>query len=201
MTIYQGTVKSRIGAASECRNIHHYDFGALVASYSDLQQATDHILARYAAQLQASFHTSVEYYGMDWRRVDVPNMPTTEQSPTGGSWFGTNTGDLMPTQNCVILRWSAPTAFPRTCRTYISGFVEGHNDADGTPAATLIGVCNTLAHDLHTFSINAGINTLYKVSVTYGGTPRAVTAYNPVSDLDTNNAWYIQRRRRPGVGI
>lgn len=200
MSVYQFTTKYSYGTAVQLRNTHHYEFPGYVPTAADILNAVDQIDAAYKARLQVHLSSLIDFSGYDYRRVDVSGMPTLFQLPTGGIWSGSNAGQLMPLQNAVIANWKGATAYPRNSRIYVAGWTEDANTPTGYVGPTYTTAVDNFASDLDVLTITAGADAV-RVAVKYNKVPYYVSDYNTVLWFPTSSAWYIQRRRRPGVGI
>jgi hypothetical protein len=100
----------------------------------------------------------------------------------------------------MLVTWKAPTAFPRSTRTYLFPFVVATGSPGGAinlPQQTAAGVFQLALEQL---AITAQPDA-QKVAVQYGGVPRVVTASNIVFASPITNIFATQRSRRYGVGI
>ena len=199
MSIYQVVVKAVTGS-TQLRNIHHYEFFGSVPDTATLQELADGIDAAYKSNLQANYHTSVQFYEYGVRRVDVGNLPEIPYQATAGAWFGQETSQKLPNQLSALVTFKAQTAFPRTTRTYHFPMGEDSNDAGGVIVAAQITALEAWGNDMLTIDVTTGIDP-DKVAVEYSGTPRVVTANNDVELVSATEVWATQRRRKVGIGI
>lgn len=200
MSIYQIVWKGLIGTGVECRNVHHYEFPGYVPTTAELQSAIDDLSTDYLVELQAHQHPQLSNYGFDVRRVDLGDQPTLELVAANQPYAGTGLNQLLPRQVALMVRWKAPTAFPRNCRSYLAGFTSTDNDGNGVATASLVTAATAWGDSVEALTV-AGQADANKVSVRYGGTPRVVVASNPVTFESVAGTWRTQRRRTPGVGI
>ena len=186
MSIYQITFKANIDNSSQVRNVHHYEFPNYVPTQAQVQEAVDYLDSQYKTYFQSRFTTTTNVYAYDARRVDSPNEPTIEYVPTASPWNGTATSGLLPMQVAGLVRWKAQTQFPRNARSYIAGFSNAANTTDGVINSTTVDAMESWGDAVQQLAITAG-DDANKVAVTYGGTPRVVTAANAVTTTIANN--------------
>lgn len=200
MSIYQLVVKADYNDAIQLRNIHHYEFSGYVPDATQLQEFVDGVDAAYKSNLQTIFNQLVDFNVYGVRRVDIGEQPEDEVVATAGGWTGQNTANSMPTHLAAIVSFKAPTAYPRSCRTYLFPFSEDTNDANGTlTAGAMVSMVNW-GDDMLEIAITAGSNAV-KVAAEYAGTPRVVSDSNQVVTVTATQTWGTMRKRKPGIGI
>ena len=200
MSIFQVAVKGSLGTGIQLRNIHHYEFFGYTPDATILQEFVDNLDAAYKTNLQALFANEVTVRAYDVRRVDVGNLPAVEFVPTAGAWSGTETANNYPAQVSVLVTFKAPTAYPRTTRTYLFPMSVDQATINGDPAAGTITACNAWADAMFTIDVTGAIDP-DKVAVKYGGDPRVVIDSNDVLTRIVNPVYSTLRSRKPGVGI
>lgn len=183
---------------NEWRNVIHYEFPSYVPTTGELQEAVDELDGDYKTGFQAIWPNE---FGMDQyeaRRVDLPDLPSAFFTATAGTWIGTASQDLLPLQTALLVTWKAPTAFPRTTRSYLPAGTEADNDTQGDPNPALITIANAFAVAVINLSITAQVDAR-KVAVKYTGTPRSVTTSNTIVTFVTKTVWASVRKRRIGI--
>lgn len=199
MSLYEIKVISRYGTTSEMLNRHYYEFPAYVPTTAQLQEAVDEIDGHYKTFFQSYLGTDIQYGEYTTRRLDVASLPEAAFVATAGIWFGTETLNLLPLQNCLLPTWKGVTAYPRASRVYISGFTEAANGGTQTPISALLTAAIAWGLVLVTLTITGGNNAV-KMAVNRDTMPVPTGQFNPVTAVTCGDAWYTQRRRRPGVG-
>ncbi len=200
MSHYSVTVKYNFNSTIQFRNVHYYEFFNYVPTSTGLQELVDGIDSAYKSRLQTLISDDVTFTAYDVRRIDTGGLPSLEFTATAGTWSGTSTDHLLPTQVAALVSFKAQTTVPRNARTYIAGLTEVSNITDGLVSAALVTALGNWASDMLEITITEGLNA-DKQAVTIGGTPPAVTASNDVSTYTVAANWATQRRRRPGRGI
>lgn len=200
MTIFQITAKFVHLGVIQMRNVHHFEFPGYTPSTTELQEAVDAVDASYKTNLKPAMPNDTQSYGYDVRRVDIGDQPSIEYNATAGDWVGDSAVDCLPPQCAGLVTWKALTAFPRTCRSYLPPFTENANNASGKPESATITRMEDFGLDLVTLAIT-GQTDANKVSVKYGGSPRAVIDSNPTDTVTVSDFFQTQRRRTFGVGI
>lgn len=200
MSIYQIVARARFDTSHEQRNVHHYEFPGYVPSTVQLQEVVDGLDVIYRTHLQGSFHSGLEVYGYDVRRVDLGDLPTLLFTPTAGAWVGSAAGDPLPPMVSGLVSFKAATEFPRTSRTYLFTIAEGANTAQGIVGAGTVTAMTDWGNSILDIFVTGAADAV-KVAVRYGGDPRVVVASNPLTTVVANAIWASQRRRRQGVGI
>jgi len=181
-------------------NVLHYEFDGYTPGLSELEEATDALVAAYVSNLQTALSTLVAIFGVKWRQVDVPNLPEILIPPSGGQVNGSNANDPLPAQVALLVTARAPTAYPRTARTYLGGFCEDNNANNGRPLAVLRDSAAEWLVDASVLEITGAANA-QRVTVEYGGAPRVVVAWNTLLTGNVATVWSTLRSRKPGVGI
>jgi len=200
MSIYQLVVKGRAAGASQLRNIHHYEFPNYVPDEDQVIEAVQAVADAYEEILLGAFPGSVTFEAFDVRRVDIGDQPTAEIIPAGWPVAGSAAGSQFPPQVSALVVWKAPTAFPRSTRTYLFPFVVTAGSPTGTLTLTWRTAIATFQLALEELDIT-GDPPAQKVAVRYGGDPRVVVASNLVSAAPVDSVFATQRSRRYGVGI
>lgn len=200
MSIYQVVHKGQYGNTAQTRYVWHYEFPGYVPTAPELQEFVDNldgILDELFKPLLSSQWSSIAY---DVRRVDVGDLPTVEYVATTQPWNGSSSSSLLPRQTALLVRWAAPTAYPRTARTYFAGWPESANDTNGTAVLAITAAAALVGSAMEEIEVTGQVDA-QKTTVQYGGTPRVVTDSNQVFYVSTAATWRTQRRRVPGVGI
>jgi len=200
MSIYRITVKALHTAGGAQYNIHHYEFPGFVPTTGEAEEACQALADVYEEVLMGQFADQVTFEEIEYRRVDVADLPTAVYVPTGWPRAGGGTGVSLPSQVAAVLRWVGNTTFPRSARTYLPSFVAGTLATNGQLTGAVQAVMNTAALAMEQLEIT-GQPDAQKVAVQYGGAPTAVIASNLVSQRPVEGTWGIQRRRRRGTGI
>jgi len=200
MSIYQFTIVGTSPGPNALRNIHHYEFPGYVPTTGELEEAMQVLADAYGELLQPQHTNSITYNSIEYRRVDVGDLPTNEYIPTGWPFSGTASGNMFPPQVSALLVWKAGTTFPRSTRTYLFPFATATGSATGTILLTVRTVMENFANAIEELDVT-GQPPAQKVAVAYGGTPRAVVASNLVSATVPDSVFATQRSRRYGVGI
>lgn len=199
MSVYQVVVKGSY-PGNQLRNIMHYTFPDYIPNSTELQEFVDGLDSDYKTSLQTYFHTSVTFSSYELRRVDVANLPSTELTPSAGSWSGNGAADRLPMQNCLLVTAKAPTVFPRTVRTFMFPMTENDNTGSGQPSSTVQSAGLNWGGNILTIPITGQADAL-RVAVKYTGTPRVVSSFNVVQTVVVSGNWATLRSRKAGVGI
>jgi hypothetical protein len=200
MSIYRITVLAQHSVGGAQHNIHHYEFPSYVPDETELNEACQDLADVYEEILAPRINVAVTLLEVEARRVDIGDQPSATYVPTGWPIPGENGDASLPTQIAAVIRWNAPTEFPRSGRTYLPSFGAGALGTFGNIDAGYVTALNGVAISLQTLPIT-GNTDARKVTVQYGGDPRAVIASNTLEARPTENRWGVQRRRRPGTGI
>jgi len=200
MSIYRVTMKASHSVGGAQYNIHHYEFPGYVPTTPELEEFAQGFADIIEENMLGMFAPAVTFQEIELRRVDLGDQPTSDFQPSGWPLAGTGTGSSLPVQVAAVLRWTAPTEFPRSGRTYLPTFTTSSLFSTGglTGAATI--VLDAVAGLLEEIEVTGQVDA-QKVAVHYGGDPLAVVASNVLFQRATSSQWGIQRRRRQGVGI
>lgn len=199
MSIYRVTVKAEFDSTEDQFNVHHYEFPGYVPTAVELQEFVDNLALIYDDHIVQLCPALVSFNTIEVRRVDVGNLPTSELTPATWPNVGTGAGGSLPPQTCGMLRFTAPTAFPRSGRVYLQVFAQDLCSTLGQITAGALIQCDLAAADMEEIPITGQVDA-QKVAVTYSGTPRIVTASNVLFAQSTSNVFQTQRRRTRGVG-
>lgn len=199
MSIYQIVVKGLLNGSGQLRNVMHYEFPGYTPNDTELQSFVDNLDDDFRDYLEPLYASTVALTGYGVRRVDIGDQPEFEFIPTAGTWVGDDAGTQLPPQVSAMVTWKAPTAYPRTCRSYLWPMTESGNSTAGSIEATYRTAIFGWATDSMTVVV-AGQSSAQRVAVEYGGDPRVVTAANVVETASNLATWRTQRRRRLGVG-
>lgn len=199
MSIYQVVVKGLLLGSEQLRNIHHYEFPGYVPGLAARQSFVDEFDGNLKTRLQTHLSDQVDILSYGLRRVDIADQPEEERTPTAGTWSGTGSSDLLPTQVSALITWKAFTAYPRTTRTYVFPMGENASNADGLIASTVVTALQGYGGDILTITI-PGQDDAVKVAVKYTAVPRIILSSNTVETVSVAESWATQRRRRRGVG-
>lgn len=199
MSIYRVTVKAEWDGSDDQFNVHHYEFPNYVPDDTELQEFVDNLGDLHETYVVPYCTSVITYNSIEVRRVDVGNLPSAELIPDNFPIAGTATGVSMPPQVAVMLRFSAPQAYPRSGRVYLPVMAASQLGSTGRTVAGLIAIMDTFGQALEEIAVTGQVDA-QKVAVTYGGTPRVVTASNVLFQAPTRNIFQTQRRRTPGVG-
>lgn len=200
MSIYQIVVKANAAGFAGLRNIHHYEFPGYVPTSDELEEAAQGLADAYETHLFDAFSNQVTFNAMDLRRVDVGDQPTQEFVPTDWPDTGNASGSMLPPQVSALATWKAPTAFPRSTRTYLFPMTVSVLTALGFMTSGLLTSLDNFGLALEELSVTGQVDA-QKVAVKYSGDPRVVTDSNIVFQTPAGNIWATQRSRRYGVGI
>ena len=200
MSIYQLVVKARFGGSDEYRNVHHYEFFSYVPDVAQQQELVDGVDTAYRTYMETHYSNSLTVYEYDLRRVDIADQPTLTYTATGGAWFGDETSEALPTQDCALSTFKALSTFPRTSRTYHFPMGEVANVGGGTVQSGVITNMELWGNAMLEIDITGALNA-DKQAVRYGGNPRVVVAHNDLTIATADNVFATQRRRKRGKGI
>lgn len=200
MSIYQFTVVGNTPGPNALRNIHHYEFPGYVPSTAELEEAMQAFADAHEELLRAQHPVSVTYSSIEYRRVDVGDLPTAEFIPDGWPFSGSASGNQLPPQVSALLTWKAASAFPRSTRTYLFPFSTLTTSTTGTILLAVRTVLENFANAVEELDVT-GNPPAQKVAVAYAGDPRAVVDSNAVSATVPDSVFATQRSRRYGVGI
>lgn len=153
--------------------------------------------------LQVGLGPTVSFAAMSIRSIHAANLP--EFKSSGAAAAGTGTGDLLPLSAaaCVTFRTAGAGRSFRG-RSYISGFVEGANDATGR----IVGGFNTAAaaffqafHDaMPGHGLSMAVLSMPRDAVTIPAkTIVGKSGFaNPVIGISVRNTKWESQRRRTG---
>jgi len=199
MPIYQIVVRGLLQGSGALRNIHHYLYDGDPLTQTEMQAVINVVDQDYKDNLQSFFSPEVLMGTYGIRRVDLGDQPEAVLQATAGTWVGTSTLDQMPEQLAAIVTFRAFSAYPRTTRSYMFPSTEYNNTVTGGILSGALTALTAWANDMAVLTV-AAVGDLQKVAVRFGGTPRAVEAYNIVTSFAVAGRWRSQRRRRLGVG-
>lgn len=199
MAIYQVTVKGTLSGSGALRNVAHYLFPDYDPDSTQKLAFVNELDSKIKNRLQTLFHTGVQVNTYGMRRVDSPNQPEIDVTPTAGAWFGTLAGNQLPEMNSALVTWKAFAQFPRTTRTYMFPFSVAASTSTAGLTAGALTQLNSYATDMLNIVVS-GAATAQKVAVKFTGTPRVVTSFNVVTAAAVAGRFRTQRRRRLGVG-
>lgn len=200
MAIFQVThLQQCLG--QEFRNIFYYETIVGNPSSSEWQDIADEIRGYYNSMGAANWSNEWLLYGITWRQVDVPGLPSFTGVFTAGLFQGTDSAEALPPQCALLVSVKGNTTKPRNARTYMGGFSEvkqGGGEWGSTILTSTISFIGNLA-ELN----SGGTNSLERVAVTWNSQGTQVTDYNNISlgAIQASNVVATQRRRRLGVGI
>lgn len=200
MSIYRITVKAAHAFGGAQYNTHHYEFPGYVPTEEEAEEACQNLADAYEEALLTVFSEQVAFSEIEYRRVDVGNLPTAVYIPTGWPVTGGSVQASLPHQVAAVCRWVGITEFPRSSRIFLPSFTAGSLGGGGFISTGAVIAVDTLAIALEQLEVTAQPDA-QRVAVHYSGDPSAVVASNLVSARPTQNVWGIQRRRRPNVGI
>lgn len=200
MAIYRVTVKAFHNSTDAQFNVHHYEFPGYVPSETERQEFVDNLADAYETVTIPNTSAVVDFNEIEIRRVDIGDQPSEVLVPDGWPVSGGGTGNSLPPQICAMLRFKAPTAFPRSGRVYLQSYTTAHNNSIGRILAATVSELDAMALLLEEIEVTGQVDA-QKVAVTYGGNPRAVVDSNVLFAVGSRNIWQTQRRRTPGVGI
>lgn len=169
-------------------------------SNSEWQDIVDEIRADFAAQLPGLVD-SWEFYGIDYRQVDVAGLPTFSVVPTAGVLVGASATDPCPTQIAALVSAKENVTKPNRVRSYYCGLSETAV-VDGLLTAGSQAAFEAF-FDLQSVLNAAGTNELQRLSVVWNSTHTQVVDSNNVAGAAgvASQVPATQRRRRIGVGI
>lgn len=199
MAVFQVVHKQRF-LLQEIRNVFYYETITGNPSASEWQDICDEIRGDYAGSTLGRSN-NWEFYGIDYRQVDVAGLPSFSVVPTAGIFVGPSGVDEVPTQICLLVSAKENVTKPNRVRTYIGGLVE-----DMILAGLFTASVRTAAEtffDLQSVLNAAGTNELQRVSAQWNLARTQVVAYNNVAGAAgvSSQVPATQRRRRIGVGI
>ena len=199
MTIFQVVHKQRL-LAQEIRNILYYETITGNPSISEWQDICDEIRTDWASMV-ADLVDDWEFYGIDYRQVDVAGLPSFSVVPTAGVVAGASANDPTPTQIALLVSAKANTVKPNRVRNYYCGFFEGAITQGLFAAAIRTGFEGFF--DDQTVLNAAGTNELQRVSAQWNTGHTMVVDFNNVAAAPgvASIVPATQRRRRIGVGI
>lgn len=200
MSVFQVTHKQRF-LGQEVRNIYYYLTDVGDPTTAEWQDIVDEIRADYVAELIAALVTGWNFYGIDYRKVDVAGLPSFEALPTAGTAVGLGAIDPTATQIALLCSVKAAVTKPNHARTYLCGWFETQVVAGlFIAAARLAG--ETFV-DLQSVLNAGGTNPLQRVSAQWNSSHTQVIANNIISGSASKASEVpaTQRRRRIGVGI
>lgn len=199
MAVYQVVALQR-WRNQEVRNVHHYETTDVLDTDQE-QEVADAVRAAYDnLQFSTGLDDDWTLYGIEIRRVDVPDLPSAQYGFTSGDLDGSFEQDnKMVNQIAGLVSFRAPTQKPRRGRSYLAGF--NHNDVSGdggtwTPAKQ--SDMSLWAEDMLEISVTG--DTLHKVAASYTGEPPRVTAFNRFTVHVVRSNPATQRSRRQGEG-
>ena len=199
MSIYRVTIQAEYDGTEDQFNVHHYQFPSYVPSGVELEEFVDNLAAEYDSRVLGFTTGVVEFKAIEVRRVDVGNLPSAILIPATWPAFGTNASGSLPPQICAMLRFTSPSAFPRTGRVYLQTFGKDQCTDFGRILAARVTSLDALALALEEIEITGQVDA-QKVAVKYGGSPRVVIDQNVLFQTATRNIFQTQRRRTVGVG-
>ncbi len=200
MAIFQVVHKQR-WLLQEIRNVYYYETITGNPATSEWDDIVDEIRADYVAELSTDLSTNWEFYGIDFRQVDVSGLPSFSAIPTLGIFAGTDVADDVPTQVAMLISVKENTTAPNHVRTYLAGLTEDGNNLSLWKSGVM-GSAETFI-DLQSVLNAAGANELQRVSARWNTAHDAVTAFNNVAGAAAvaSQVPATQRRRRIGIGI
>jgi len=199
MSQYQIVVKGLLNNAGTLRNIHHYDFPSYVPTTTNLQAFIDEFDSNLKTRLQAYYASVVNIYAYGVRRVDVADQPEADFVPTAGAWNGSDAGDMLPAPNAALLRWTAPTQFPRNSWIFLFPMGESSNTGPGSILAATRSAVIAYGGDILTVVV-PGADAAVRIAVRYTAAPRIISSFNVLTTVLVPTTWRTQRGRRLGVG-
>lgn len=199
MSIYRVTIKALYDGSEDQFNVHHYEFPGYVPDDTELQEFVDNLADVYDDNIVQLVPALVVFETIEMRRVDVGDLPSADLTPTTWPAAGTGTGGSLPPQVSAMLRFTSPTAYPRSGRVYLQTFAQAFCSTTGTISSGAVTLCDTAASRLEEIAVTGQVDA-QKVAVQYSGSPRVVTASNILFAQSTRNTFQTQRRRTVGVG-
>lgn len=200
MSIYRITVKASHSTGGAQYTTHHYQFPDYVPTAGELLEVVQGLADIFEETLLALFFSGVTFQEIEARRVDIGDQPTEILVPDGWPIVGTGAGNSFPSVVAAVLRWTAPTEFPRSGRVYLPSFIVGAGGSGGGLSTAVLAVMDTAALAMEEIAVTGQVDA-QRVAVHYGGDPRAVTAFNLLFARPTHPQFGVQRRRRAGRGI
>lgn len=198
MAISCVTVKQQM-RSQEVRNVLYYQHADNLTD-TQRQDAADAIRAAWAA-----FDTSVglvndwNLYAVNFRRVDVADLPGIDVVPTAGVLTGsTSASPGLANPTALLISFAAPTTSPRRARTYLAGMSTAQLQDSGFWPAAVVTAAGTLATALDSITVTG--DTMLRVAVRFTGSPPAVTVSNRLQTFIVRSNPATQRRRRIGIG-
>lgn len=182
------------------RNVHHYEFAGYVPTGPELEEFVQGLADRFEEFIRPLLAASISLESFEVRRVDIGDQPGQEVIPDGWPIVGTAGNLLLPPQVSALVTWKAPTAYPRSTRTYMFPFTTTNLSAGGTIVLGARTALDNWALVMEQVEVT-GQPDAQKVAVQYAGDPRVVVASNLVFAQPTGSVWATQRSRRFGVGI
>jgi hypothetical protein len=200
MAIFQVVHKQRL-LLQEVRNIYYYETITGNPSASEWQDICDEIRTDFNDHFEPGNSDDWEFYGIDYRQVDVSGLPSFSLTPTSGSVVGSSATDPLATQIALLVSVKENTTAPNHCRTYLCGFTEAHLTDGLFPTPTRSNAENFI--DDQSVLNALGTNELQRVSARWNAAHDAVTDYNNVAGAAAvaSQVPATQRRRRIGIGI
>jgi hypothetical protein len=199
-SIYMVTLKS-VWLAQQCRNVLYYETQAGEPTDAEWQDIADEVRTTYDAGLDSLMSDEWHTYGIDYRRVDTPGLPTFSKNYTAGILVGSAITDDLPTQIAMLVSIKGATTKPNHARSYLPGMTTGQLE-DGQwesiplqSGANFIGALGSLN--------SAGTNDLFRVAVTWNSSHTQVVDWNTLVGgiAQASSVPATQRRRRIGQGI
>lgn len=200
MTIFQVTHKMR-WLQQECRNIYYYETITGNPSVAEWQDVVDEIRGDVVAELLGTLSPRWAFYGIDYRQVDTPGLPSFSVVPTAGEIVGEAALDDVATQVALLVSAKANSVKPNRVRTYFSGLTEASVNLSMIEAGSK--TVFEAFFDMQSVLNAAGTNELQRVSVAWNSSHTQVVDYNNVAGSAgvCSPVPATQRRRRIGVGI
>lgn len=200
MAVFQVTLKWR-WLLQECRNVFYYETITGNPSTSEWTDIVDEIRGEIDSTIKSNISSDCEFYGIDYRQVDVSGLPSFSAVPTSGALAGTSAVDSVPTQIALLVSVKENTTAPNHARTYLPGF---NQDAvvDSIWGPGTVTNAEGFIDDMSVLNA-AGTNELQRVAARWNTAHDAVTAYNNIAGAPAVASLIAatQRRRRIGVGI
>lgn len=199
MPVYQvTTLQEYLG--QQVRNVYYYD--------SDLELDTDQ-KQQIADAFETAYQTLVanvemmpswSVRGVEIRRVDVPDLPSSEFSFVGGDIVGTSTDlDPTPAQIAILGSFQADTPFPRRARSYHAGLAGAMLEQGGNWQSSALTAFDNFWNDLRTITVES--DQLGRVAVHWDPVNNVVDDWNTLTNQAVKGNPATQRRRRLGQGI
>lgn len=198
MAIYQVVSKQRL-LGQEIRNVFYYETTSALDAAQKAEVADAFRSAYETMDLDITMAGDWEFYAVDIRQVDAPDLPTGEFVPTSGTLVGTNPGNTLPAQVCMLGRVTGDTAFPRNTRIYQGGFSESHLGPNGLFFQSAADALDLFLVQVDQIVVTG--DTLDRVAVNWDTVNNVVDDWNTVNNISVSRNPVIQRRRRLGSGI